>query len=321
MVRLSLHEHWEAQVKLWFVLVGGGAKGRWQAGAFYTLAQAGWLEKAEGIVGTSVGGLNACMILAGLVQGKKADLLKDTWVSITQNSDIFSPSIPGSGWAALNPWTDIQLLGAARRFIFGPSFFDTSALQKKAAQVLGKITTEDVVKTTGKQLLVRAFNYEAGEVHTLTGRLQDMALCTSAIEGVFPSHLGYGDGGAADNAPLDVAVSFGATHVVVVYCGPQDKAWQPKSVWVDGSTPVPPGRTGLQNAEDVANKIVSMNEALVWQICQSRKGINFLHVFPGEDTGSALDFSTVELWDKGVGEGNQAILQAQVLPEWSEMGS
>jgi predicted acylesterase/phospholipase RssA len=292
-------------MKLGLVLVGGGACGEFQAGALYSLWHAGIIDRAEIIVGTSVGGLNACILAKGLLMGHGAEELKTQWAKITKNSDVFTPDISGAWWR--NAFT---YLGIAKDFFTGPAAFDNAPLRKRVNEALGESYTDDL---KGKQIAVRAYHYGSGCVHTLQGRLQDMALCTSAIEGVFPAHLGYGDGGAGDNAPIDTAIELGATHVLIIYCGPEGVFDGVKIRRVEKSTPNPPQTTGLKNVLTVAQHITQANEDLVWNAAQAHDGVDFIHVFPNEDTGNFLDFKKRGLWELGEEYGMQAVLQMQSM--------
>lgn len=301
-----------ASDKRWVVLVGGGGCGRWQAGALFALERAGLLSGIDGIVGTSVGGLNACVLALGISRGLGAHLLMAAWQKVTKDEDIYSPSIMG---LVASPWTNIwSLLGVARRFIWGDGALDRSALEKFVADVLGDATTDDIMAKRGIKLLTRAYNYKLGQVHSLTGRLQDMALATSAIEGAFPSWQGYGDGGAGDNMPVDIALAHGAKQILVVYCGPE-KASPLRDPVVLGQVGKQTHTTGLANVLAVAAHLTEANEDLVDQAAEAARaqGVQIVDCYPAADTGNFLDFRERGLWDRGVAEAWTAIQAAKAL--------
>jgi predicted acylesterase/phospholipase RssA len=296
-------------MKKWLVLVGGGGCGRWQAGALSSLLDAGLLKDLDGIVGTSVGGLNACCLAASLAQGRGIGVVKEAWDRIGRDEDVYTPSLVSFNW--LKPW---QFWPMAAAFLGRPGLCSVDPLRKIVADVMGEWTTDQIEKKTGIKLRTRAFNYRAGREDTLKGRLQDMALSTSAIEVAFPSHKGYGDGGVADNAPMDVAVNAGADRILVVYCSPEpDKSPRPEIV-LDGSEPELTG-TALDNAKTVLASLTSANEDLVDQAAAEavRGGCQVVHCFPVSDTGSALDFTPRGLWERGVTEASRAIGEARAL--------
>ncbi len=296
-------------MKRWLVLVGGGGCGRWQAGALQALYEAKLLDNLDGIVGTSVGGLNACVLASSLASGAGIDLLRQAWDRIQKDEDVYTPSLTTFNW--LKPW---QFWPMAAAFLGRPGLCSVDPLRKIVADVLKEWTTDQIERITGTKLRARAFNYRAGREDTLKGRLQDMALSTSAIEVVFPSHKGYGDGGVADNAPIDVAVLYEATQILVVYCSPEPDKRLRDEVILNGGEPELTS-TALENAKTVMASLTSANEDLVDQAATDaeRDGAQVVHCFPGHDTGSALDFRERNLWGRGMAEAAIAIAQAKAL--------
>lgn len=300
----------------WIVLVGGGACGEWPAGALESIEAARLLKGISGIVGTSVGGLNACVLALGLSRGEGVTLLKQAWDSIQKDEDVYTPSVPK---LQASPWQNaFSILGVAKNFVWGPGAVDRTALENLTLKFLGDATTDEIKQITGIDVLVRAYKYKAGQVHSLQGSLRDMALATSAIEGAFPSWQGYGDGGAGDNAPIDVALSRGAKQILVIYCSPDD----PKS----SDTPVilgPVGNqthtTGISNILAVAENITKDNENLVAQAAASaaKNGVELIECYPSSDTGNFLDFKKRGLWERGKAESLLAI-QAAIALGWDK---
>lgn len=301
-------------MKRWLVLVGGGGCGRWQAGALDALLKAGLLEGLAGIVGTSVGGINACLLAAGLATGEGSDVLKAGWAAIQKDEDVYKPGLTAvMRHPALHP---LDEAGLCHGFIFGQAACDTEPLAELAKKFLGTLSTDLVEHSTGIKVRARALSYQAKRADTLKGDLVAMVLATSAIEGVFPRRFGYGDGGAVDNAPIDVALQDGANQVLVVYCGPENFTTGENPEVSLSMTDVPPApSSGIKDALAVLSAITQLNEDLVDQAADraEAQGVQIIHCFPSSDTGSALDFSERGLWDRGQTEAQLAIGQAKAL--------
>lgn len=295
----------------WVILCGGGGKGRTQAGELDALHGAGLLDGIKGIVGTSVGGINACLLGLGLAQGVGTKIMLDAWAAIKRDEDVYLPGLTELSKAPLqHPLDD---LGLAKGFLAGPAPCSTAPLDDLARRILGGMNTIGIEQVTGLKILVRALNYDTHQVDTLFGDLTAMALCTSAIEGVFPRRWGYGDGGAVDNAPIDVALNEGADQILVVYCGPENPpaGQRPKVAVADVQDSRPPS-TGLKDALAVLEGITQANEDLVDQAAAraEAQGVEIIHCFPTFDTGSALDFSPRDLLERGRVEAQRAIQEA-----------
>jgi predicted acylesterase/phospholipase RssA len=276
-----------------------------------TLYKAGLLNNLAGIVGTSVGGLNACALAAGLYSARGTAVLAEAWGRITQDTDVYTPSATEILERPLAHIADA--VGCVRSLFTTPSAFSSEPLQGLVSEVFGDLTTEEIEKVTGIKLRVRAC--KAKSVDTLYGRLKDMALCTSAIEGVFPPHLGYSDGGAVDNAPIGYALDQGAEQVIVVYCGPEDSSKPTEDVRVGPETPVPSTDTGIKLLLDYLQGVVERGESDADREAQDarERGVEIIDCYPPEQTGSSLDFRPRGLWERGQAEGNQAVLVAQNL--------
>ena len=295
----------------WLVLVGGGACGEWSAGAVSALWDAGVLNDLTGIVGTSVGGLNACALAHGIAQKRGYAVLKEAWDRIQNDECIYTPSIKN-----MNASHPFNLLSAGKNFMWGTGLFSTDPLRALAKDIFGNVTSKDIEQACGLKLLVRAFNYEAGVVHSLNGKLFDMAIATSAIEGAFPSHLGYGDGGAGDNCPIDVALNYGADQIVVIYTGPEMPEPLREPIWLDCDNRGDAKRyTGLEAVKEVAEHLVGANEDLIDQAAQRAiaQGVQIVDCYPAAPTGDVLDFTKRGLWERGHDEAFPAIAAAQIF--------
>lgn len=285
-------------MKVGVACIGGGGCGRAQAGALYHMHNHGLLDQVEVFAGTSVGGINLCAYAASLHAGRGAEGLKDVWQAIKKTTDIYTPPLPPTMGAFLDPrWS---YAGALGRYFFGPGFADISGLVNRCKAVLGQTTAEDVRRKTGKVFVTRGLNYGTNEIESLGCSLPllDMALGTGLPEGIFPGHaIGkslYGDGGVADNAPADVLIQAGCTHCYLVYCKPDTSSQGLTSHDFD------PGRPkGFQLTLRGLDKALSINEELVWAWCQEHPEVQWIHVIPGMDTGNFLDFSERGLWQHG----------------------
>ena len=298
--------------KKWLVLVGGGACGRWQAGALENLYKSGVLNNLVGIVGTSVGGLNAVALAAGLAQGKGTDVLKMTWSMISKDENVYTPSITA---ITANPLLHIpEELGGATGVILGCGFCSTDPLKSLVDGVLGSMTTDEVKAKTGIDVYVRAYDNSKGQDVTLQGRLVDMGLATSAIEVLFPAYKGFSDGGISNNSPINIALNTQADQIVVVYCGPEDPGQSYAPQTIDQNTP-DPNTKALSVALGYLSHITQANEALVDSIATAaeQNGIEVIYCYPTKDTGSSLDFSSVELYARGLAESGQAVVVAQTM--------
>lgn len=296
----------------WLILVGGGGCGRAQGGALDALESAGLLRGLAGIVGTSVGGLNACALAVGLAQGRGVALVREAWSRIQKDEDVYKPSLTA---LVARPWAHpLDAMGVAKGFLSGRAACSTEPLEKLVRDLLGGWSTEKIKGLGGPELYTRALSYDRKRAETLCGDLVPMALATSAIEGVFQRRWGYGDGGAVDNEPIGVAVAKGATEILVVFCGPESPNQFTSSVGMrvadeqDKSS-----ATGLDDAIATLNGLVDRGEALADEEATraEKAGVSVVYCYPEEPTGSALDFTERGLWAMGQMMAKKAIEAAK----------
>lgn len=272
--------------KLALTLVGGGAKGRWQAGFIYRLWEMGILSRIQLLTGTSVGGLNS-LITSRFIN--TPDKILETWANINKNEHIYKGSVPSGviGWTKFilsfqflrtTQLLDITPLRALVDTIFDPR------LRSKDLPVLVFTCTADLIE--GRQVVM-------GE-DDLT---QQMALATCAIPVLFPMYNGrYVDGGLMDNEPFDVAIDKGATKIIGLFCEPEKTPTVPK----------------IGNMLDIAlrcfNIIYSSSELKMWNSVKAKQDlakalggeqIEFALFYPSCDTGNLIDFTTIDLMQKG----------------------
>ena len=301
--------------KRWAVLVGGGGCGLVSAASADVLHQAGLLDGLEGIVGTSVGGLNGCMLAVGLAQGLGAGPLLEAWHKIKGNGDIYTPDLAA---AVAHPWAHpIDDAVMTDGFFRGPAACKVDPLVKLVTEYLGGWSTEKVQAADGPLTLTRAVSPDGLRAQTLRGDFVPMALGTSAIPAVFPPQWGRTDGGAVDNEPIDVALAMGAEEIIVLFCGPEDPASSANDdpVTVRVTDPEPPAITGFQNCLRQMQGLTQRGESLADQAATRAEaaGVKVLWVYPRKDTGSALDFEPGNREALGVEAGQLALQDARAL--------
>lgn len=295
-------------MKLAIIGSGGGACGEYPSAVLYQLDKDGIAPQATVLGGSSVGGLEVLTYAVGLYNGVGAETLKQLWAGITKDEDVFTPGIPNTVMEKLWFFGPYNLTKVVWNFIRNGGIFSTAPLDAICKKVFGKLTTTDIKNKVGVDVFVKAYNLKTEQDDTLQGDLYDMSLATREIEGAFAPHKGYGDGGAADNTPIDIAIQNGCTHVIILYCGPESAPANPVIMNIDSKTP---DKTvgGFDVLKDVIDGITNANEEAIWQACQSIPNVKFLHVIPEGDTGSALDFSKRGLWDKGTAMGIKVVQQ------------
>lgn len=287
--------------KLGIVLVGGGAKGRWEYGALLALEKMGVIQLADFFVGTSTGAIQA--VLAGVSLYKTGSLKygADVYAKVTKNSDIYTPNLPLDGFKFGNILSYLKLIPRLKK----NGLVEPEGLRKLLADVCGDITADLIFAKTGISIWATATDRERRKTSVLGGpdRIVDMALASSAIPGAFPPHtidgVEYVDGGLLDNHPVDQAVQLGATKILIVYCDPDPAE----------STPAIPREGVIGVALDSLDTLMSNTENEMWKRIDLQEQINamvggpsveYLHVYPLSDTGTVLDFSKTELLEQGI---------------------
>jgi NTE family protein len=186
-----------------WVLGGGGARGAAQVGVLQALFEAG-VEGPAGIVGTSVGALNAASIaaypsLAGTM------MLREVWLS-RQAAAVFQAHPLG-----------VILSGLRRDKSSIMPQHNVRRLIERAESLIG-VTTFEQLRVP---LAVVATDMNAGKPAVFrSGELSPALLASTAIPGLFPAvrinereHL---DGGIVDNTPLNTAIDDGAKDVLAI---------------------------------------------------------------------------------------------------------
>lgn len=186
-----------------FVLSGGAARGAVQVGMMQTLIEAG--IKPAGLVGTSVGALNAAFI-GWQPDTDRIHELAERWHRLT-TKDIF----PGSNWT--------RLAHLAQRHAY---LFSSDALQSLIRSWIPVSRLEDLptpVRVTTTPLASSAATYHDH------GPIDQLLLASAAVPGVFAPvvltdtdgrHSTHVDGGVADLIPVAGATDLNPTRVFVL---------------------------------------------------------------------------------------------------------
>jgi NTE family protein len=202
------------------VLAGGSVKGAFQAGVIKALFEKGY--QPDAIYGVSAGSLNAAYLVNQLGQQVNAGMPKsftqaaeDLWefweTRITHPRCLSKPfTIFELGWTALT-----------KNF---KGLVDTSPLRELISDVLDQRN----LQASPVGLKVGAVNIMEGVMHYVDpsfDNFQDYLMASSAVPILMPvvkiqghKQKSYADGGLRDVAPLQKAISDGATEVVVIAC-------------------------------------------------------------------------------------------------------
>lgn len=186
-----------------FVLSGGAARGAVHVGMMQTLFEGGIVP--SGLVGTSVGALNAAFV--GWQTGlDRVHELAEEWLRLTTR-DIF----PGG------PWSRLAHLAQRRGYLYSSAALRDLITQWLPVERLEQLTTPVRVTTTALS--------GSGATYHDTGELAAVLLASTAVPGVFaPVHLPgadgsvvpHVDGGIADLVPLAGAADLAPTRVFVL---------------------------------------------------------------------------------------------------------
>jgi predicted acylesterase/phospholipase RssA len=287
-------------MKLAVVLPGGGACGRWQVGVLKYFYDIGLFAKIDLVCGTSVGGLNSLLVAKHWLDFDKAC---DMWKSITKNKDIFN------GMLQLNNFFDFMgMVGQLFKTNKGKSLLDPVGLYHTINKTFGNDKLSDLLRP----VIITTTDLSTGErvvIDSVTCpdyKVSEIAKATSAIPGAFPA-VDYWidgikdlcvDGGVLRNNPVCYAIDNGATHILLI-----------------GTSPDTYPRKEIKNEVlNVLPRLIELvmhsNEETSWDEKADHELLNkydpvkyplikFLDIYPEQSTGSALDFSNVEQFQKG----------------------
>jgi NTE family protein len=202
------------------VLSGGGSKGAFEVGALSYLLERGNFD-FQIVTGTSVGALNAAYLGQARNHRELRELgqeLKQLWLKIKGNSDLFQSGIFGNLWRLLFHNTLYNPLGL-KRLIYDkivPARLFHSRI---------------VVKVT-------VVSFESGELLCVDSRRPELqpdflsyVLASASIPFFFPpvsiaGHHWY-DGGLRDLTPLSAAIKESPDEIVVITTFPVNPSLQP----------------------------------------------------------------------------------------------
>ncbi|HEX8854595.1 MAG TPA: patatin-like phospholipase family protein [Thermoleophilaceae bacterium] len=185
-----------------FVLAGGASLGAIEAGMAEALYERG--IRADYMVGTSAGGLNAGFLATNPQEVASAHKLQDTWRGVTRRQVFpFSPATVVLG-----------LLGRRNHLVSPRGLRRLIERQLDIERLEATDTPLGIVVTDllcGQEKLVE------------NGSAEDALAATAAIPGIYPPVEIDGrlcvDGGVADNTPISCAVERGCDEIYVLPTG------------------------------------------------------------------------------------------------------
>ena len=197
-------------IKRGFALEGGGAKGAYQMGVLKAYLEAGY--EIHGVVGTSIGAVNAAMIASG-----ELDKSIELWETISFEQlfdqefiDIIKPdnNFPGN------------VTTAVRKFIN-----ERGINQTKMREYLEKYIDESKVRASGIDFGLATFSlserkpYEVFLHDIPDGRLIDYILASAKLPIFSPHHVDnnrFIDGGFINNCPINMLVDEGYDEIIAI---------------------------------------------------------------------------------------------------------
>ncbi|WP_149359356.1 patatin-like phospholipase family protein [Lolliginicoccus suaedae] len=185
--------------KVALVIEGGGARGAYSGGMVAALERLGYSNAFDAVFGTSAGALNAAWFLAG-----------------TANEHLWTWWEPRVVHRVLEP----------RRLFTGGRAFDVEHLVETIYTTIAPMDFGAIGAhpTTLHPVATELATGAAADLHPHTRtpagiRAALRASCALPLVAGPPVHLGgnrYLDGGLAESVPLDTALAWGASHVLVL---------------------------------------------------------------------------------------------------------
>lgn len=232
------------------VLVGGGAKGAYHAGALRYLAEVEFQPKI--IAGTSIGALNGAVLAANMPFPQSVLILNQLWEQLGQTKVLRpNPNIAfqGLNYAAkacvptFQHWLSEFLVQSGlcqQEFaLFDPGPIESFLKQAVSLEKLKQgpelwVTAFPSLQIPGLEYdaliaLIDLFRaYTGVKAHWLRAQdchdeqfLYNMLLASAAIPLLFPTRKvngqTYVDGGLADNIPLGALAAQGCSHAIVIH--------------------------------------------------------------------------------------------------------
>jgi NTE family protein len=180
-----------------FVLEGGASHGAVQAGTIQGLVEAG--IEADMFLGASVGAFNAAF-LAGFARGGSKDLT-DVWRSIRRRDVfVFNPVAIVGGLLGLRP---------------------SIASNQRVAALAQRCIPYTRIEQATRPLVVAVTDARTGSsVELDSGLVSTALLASTAMPGIFGPVTADGrlliDGAISSDAPIEAAISRGATDIFVI---------------------------------------------------------------------------------------------------------
>jgi NTE family protein len=188
-----------ASAKTAFVLAGGGSLGAVQVGMLRSLVAAG--VRPDFIVGSSVGAMNACYF-AGAPNAEGVERLARIWLGLRRR-DIF-------------PFTFGMALGLLRHANY---LVDPSSLRALIERHLPFIALQEAKLPVH----IVATDMQGVAVTLSQGSAVEAIMASAAVPGIFPTVEVGGaplmDGAVAANTPLWLAMTLGASRIIVLPTG------------------------------------------------------------------------------------------------------
>lgn len=200
---------------------GGGALGAYQVGVYQTLHE--WGVEPDWIVGTSIGAINAALIV-GNKHAQRLDRLKDFWERIQQPSEWGQNVIPGSQTMAslmtitngINGFFEPNLLADSNpQAILGveqAGFYSAAPL----LDTLNKLVNVSLLRQgVAPRISLGTVNVGSGQMRYFDSDLEPIGLATVMASGALPPAFpavvvdgdAYWDGGVFSNTPFELVMN------------------------------------------------------------------------------------------------------------------
>jgi NTE family protein len=209
------------------VLQGGGALGSYQAGAFVSLAEAGY--QPEWIAGISIGAINGALI-AGNPPEKREWALRTFWERVSSGLTGHPPLNDPQARALFNEASASYVLGFGVPGFFrpkwppplpimrtdSPAYYDSAPL----IETLDELIDFDLIHDGPVRLSVGAVSVKTGNFDYFDNRKQRLGPEHIAASGALPPGLPailvdgepFWDGGLVSNTPLQYVLDNGCAH-------------------------------------------------------------------------------------------------------------
>ncbi|NLY46778.1 MAG: patatin-like phospholipase family protein [Tissierella sp.] len=296
------------------VLEGGGARGSYHVGAYKAILEEG--IKIDGITGTSIGGLNAAMIIQG-----DFDICCDLWENISYSMVINTndEEIEHLRQLKLNK-EDLKTLVEKLKIIIGERGFDITPFK----ELLDTYIDEDKIRNSPIDfglVTVNLTDFKAHEVFKEDipyGSLKDYLLASAYLPVFKSEKLGgkvFLDGGFYDNLPFKMLQNKGYDKLILVrthargFTRKIDKANQDITV-ISPSDDI--GRTYTFEA-DTCKRNMELGYYDALRALRNLKGQKY-YVLPNEDKNFYFDL-LLSLEDKQIKEIRKLMHISDNIPD------